>query len=43
MSVSTVPEQFSRQLHRFSSEGLRVLALAYKPLERSVDLKTIER
>lgn len=39
----TVPQQFSSQLHTFSSEGLRVLALAYKPLHRSVNLKTIER
>lgn len=42
-SLSTVPPQFSSQLHMFSSEGLRVLALAYKPLDRSVNLKTIER
>uniref|UniRef100_H2SUA3 ATPase cation transporting 13A2 n=1 Tax=Takifugu rubripes TaxID=31033 RepID=H2SUA3_TAKRU len=39
----TVPPQFSSQLQMFSSEGLRVLALAYKPLDRTDNLKTIER
>uniref|UniRef100_A0A8C5DSK0 P-type ATPase A domain-containing protein n=1 Tax=Gouania willdenowi TaxID=441366 RepID=A0A8C5DSK0_GOUWI len=29
----TVPPQFSSQLRHFSSEGLRVLAVAYKPLD----------
>ncbi|CAG01724.1 unnamed protein product, partial [Tetraodon nigroviridis] len=41
--AETVPSQFSSQLRTFSSEGLRVLALAYKPLDGSVDLKNIER
>ncbi|XP_053173607.1 cation-transporting ATPase 13A2 isoform X2 [Scomber japonicus] len=39
----TVPAQFSSKLHNFSSEGLRVLALGYKPLDKNTDLKTIER
>lgn len=39
----TVPAKFSSKLHNFSSEGLRVLALAYKPLDTRTDLKTIER
>lgn len=41
--MCTVPPQFSSQLQMFSSEGLRVLALAYKPLDGTVNLKTIER
>ncbi|XP_041859215.1 cation-transporting ATPase 13A2 isoform X2 [Melanotaenia boesemani] len=41
--AETVPAEFSNQLHNFSSEGLRVLALAYKPLDVKSDLKTIER
>nr|XP_046252815.1 cation-transporting ATPase 13A2 isoform X2 [Scatophagus argus]XP_046252816.1 cation-transporting ATPase 13A2 isoform X2 [Scatophagus argus] len=41
--AETVPPQFSSKLHGFSSEGLRVLALAYKPLDRNTDLRTIER
>uniref|UniRef100_A0A674P4G6 ATPase cation transporting 13A2 n=1 Tax=Takifugu rubripes TaxID=31033 RepID=A0A674P4G6_TAKRU len=32
----TVPPQFSSQLQMFSSEGLRVLALAYKELEKDM-------
>lgn len=39
----TVPAQFSSKLRNFSSEGLRVLALGYKPLDEKTDLKTIER
>ncbi|XP_008316832.1 polyamine-transporting ATPase 13A2 isoform X2 [Cynoglossus semilaevis] len=41
--VETVPAQFSSKLRVFSSEGLRVLALAYKPLEINTDLKNIKR
>lgn len=41
--VFTVPSQFSGKLSNFSSEGLRVLALAYKPLDANADFKTIER
>lgn len=39
----TVPAQFSSKLCNFSSEGLRVLALAYKPLDKNTHLRTIER
>lgn len=39
----TVPAEFSSKLHNFSSEGLRVLALAYKPLDGNTNLRTIER
>ncbi|XP_054631130.1 cation-transporting ATPase 13A2 isoform X2 [Dunckerocampus dactyliophorus] len=39
----TVPPQFSSKLHSFSSEGLRVLALAYKPMDKCANLSTIER
>lgn len=39
----TVPAQFSSKLHSFSSEGLRVLAVAYKPLDVNSNLSTIER
>ncbi|XP_031724671.1 polyamine-transporting ATPase 13A2 isoform X2 [Anarrhichthys ocellatus] len=39
----TVPAQFSSELSSFSSEGLRVLALAYKPVDGNTDLRTIER
>lgn len=38
-----VPAQFSGKLQSFSSEGLRVLALAYKPLDSDTDFRTIER
>uniref|UniRef100_A0A8C9WRM5 ATPase cation transporting 13A2 n=1 Tax=Sander lucioperca TaxID=283035 RepID=A0A8C9WRM5_SANLU len=41
--AETVPGQFSSKLHSFSSEGLRVLALAYKPVDGNADLRTIER
>ncbi|XP_040008147.1 cation-transporting ATPase 13A2 isoform X2 [Xiphias gladius] len=41
--AETVPEQFSSKLHHFSSEGLRVLALAYKPLDKTTDFMTTER
>uniref|UniRef100_A0A8C4H1C9 ATPase cation transporting 13A2 n=1 Tax=Dicentrarchus labrax TaxID=13489 RepID=A0A8C4H1C9_DICLA len=41
--AETVPAQFSSKLRNFSSEGLRVLALAYKPLDRSTDFRSIER
>ncbi|XP_076022401.1 polyamine-transporting ATPase 13A2 isoform X2 [Genypterus blacodes] len=39
----TVPVQFSSQLQNFSSDGFRVLALGYKPLDGKTDLTTIER
>ncbi|XP_077371234.1 polyamine-transporting ATPase 13A2 isoform X2 [Festucalex cinctus] len=39
----TVPPQFSKKLCSFSSEGLRVLALSYKPLDTSADLSATER
>ncbi|XP_036959731.1 cation-transporting ATPase 13A2 isoform X2 [Acanthopagrus latus] len=39
----TVPAQFSGKLQSFSSEGLRVLALAYKPLDSNTDFRNIER
>jgi len=39
----TVPAQFSSVLGGFSSEGLRVLALGYKPVDGSTDLRAIER
>ncbi|XP_077434192.1 polyamine-transporting ATPase 13A2 [Vanacampus margaritifer] len=39
----TVPPQFSKKLCNFSSEGLRVLALSYKPLDTSTDLSATER
>ncbi|XP_060931280.1 cation-transporting ATPase 13A2 isoform X2 [Limanda limanda] len=41
--AETVPEQFSSQLRSFSSEGLRVLALGYKPLDDNTDPSTIKR
>ncbi|XP_038579201.1 cation-transporting ATPase 13A2 isoform X1 [Micropterus salmoides] len=41
--AETIPAQFSSKLHSFSSEGLRVLALACKPLDRNTDFRTIER
>uniref|UniRef100_UPI0037E924A7 polyamine-transporting ATPase 13A2 isoform X1 n=2 Tax=Semicossyphus pulcher TaxID=241346 RepID=UPI0037E924A7 len=41
--AETVPTKFSNKLCNFSSEGLRVLALAYKPLDVNTDLSTIER
>ncbi|XP_074537397.1 polyamine-transporting ATPase 13A2 [Halichoeres trimaculatus] len=41
--AETVPAKFSSKLRNFSSEGLRVLALAFKPVEESTDLRTIER
>ncbi|XP_026187758.1 polyamine-transporting ATPase 13A2 [Mastacembelus armatus] len=41
--AETVPEHFSSKLHSFSSEGLRVLALGYKPLDSSTDFRTIKR
>lgn len=41
--AETVPEQFSNELQNFSSEGLRVLALAYKPIDVNSDLKSVER
>lgn len=39
----TVPAQFSSTLRSFSSEGLRVLALACKPVDVISDLSTTER
>uniref|UniRef100_A0AAQ4NNH6 ATPase cation transporting 13A2 n=1 Tax=Gasterosteus aculeatus aculeatus TaxID=481459 RepID=A0AAQ4NNH6_GASAC len=41
--AETVPQQFSSKLRSFSSEGLRVLALACKPVDERTDLGTIER
>ncbi|XP_068454517.1 polyamine-transporting ATPase 13A2 isoform X2 [Clinocottus analis] len=41
--AETVPAQFSSELSGFSSEGLRVLALGYKPVDRNTDLRAIER
>uniref|UniRef100_A0A3Q2ZT71 ATPase cation transporting 13A2 n=1 Tax=Kryptolebias marmoratus TaxID=37003 RepID=A0A3Q2ZT71_KRYMA len=41
--ADTVPPQFSSTLHTFSSEGLRVLALACKPVDVNSDLINIER
>ncbi|KAM9351292.1 polyamine-transporting ATPase 13A2 isoform 2-T2 [Symphorus nematophorus] len=41
--AETVPAHFSSKLQNFSSEGLRVLALAYKPLDKNTDFRTIER
>lgn len=43
MFAFPVPAQFSSKLHSFSSEGLRVLAVAYKPLNVNSNLSTIER
>ncbi|XP_051915684.1 cation-transporting ATPase 13A2 isoform X2 [Hippocampus zosterae] len=39
----TVPPEFSKKLSSFSSEGLRVLALSYKPMDTSTDLRAAER
>lgn len=39
----TVPAQFTSKLRSFASEGLRVLALGYKPFDRNTDFRTIER
>ncbi|KAI1892648.1 hypothetical protein AGOR_G00135730 [Albula goreensis] len=39
----SVPALFSDALRHFASEGFRVLALAYKPLDGQMDLNTIER
>ncbi|XP_047235838.1 polyamine-transporting ATPase 13A2-like isoform X1 [Girardinichthys multiradiatus] len=39
----TVPAEFSSTLRNFSSEGLRVLALACKPVDINSDLMNIER
>ncbi|XP_075882628.1 polyamine-transporting ATPase 13A2 isoform X2 [Nelusetta ayraudi] len=41
--TETVPSQFAAKLSSFSRDGLRVLALAYKPLDASTDFKTTER
>ncbi|XP_013856511.1 probable cation-transporting ATPase 13A2, partial [Austrofundulus limnaeus] len=41
--ADTVPPQFSSTLRSFSSEGLRVLALACKPVDMNSDLMNIER
>ncbi|XP_029291341.1 polyamine-transporting ATPase 13A2 isoform X2 [Cottoperca gobio] len=41
--AETVPAQFSSTLRSFSSEGLRVLALAYKPVDGNTDFRKIER
>ncbi|KAL1021114.1 hypothetical protein UPYG_G00009000 [Umbra pygmaea] len=39
----SVPAQFSNTLHSFSSQGFRVLALAYKTLDGQTDLSNIKR
>ncbi|XP_063065019.1 cation-transporting ATPase 13A2 isoform X2 [Engraulis encrasicolus] len=39
----TVPAQFSTTLRSFASEGFRVLALAYKPLDEKTDVHSISR
>ncbi|MEQ2244296.1 hypothetical protein ILYODFUR_015611, partial [Ilyodon furcidens] len=39
----TVPEEFSSTLRTFSREGLRVLALACKPVDINSDVKNTER
>ncbi|KAJ8371004.1 hypothetical protein SKAU_G00110320 [Synaphobranchus kaupii] len=39
----SVPPQFSETLRDFASEGFRVLALAYKPLDGQTDISTIVR
>lgn len=39
----TVPAQFSSKHHKYTSEGLRVLALAYKQVDVDSDLNNIER
>lgn len=41
--TETVPSQFAAKLSSFSRDGLRVLALAYKPLDASTDFKATER
>uniref|UniRef100_A0A669CQH3 ATPase cation transporting 13A2 n=1 Tax=Oreochromis niloticus TaxID=8128 RepID=A0A669CQH3_ORENI len=41
--TQTVPAQFSSKLHSFSSEGLRVLAVAYKPLDVNSNLREVEK
>ncbi|XP_061592623.1 cation-transporting ATPase 13A2 isoform X2 [Cololabis saira] len=41
--AETVPSQFSSTLRSFSSEGLRVLALACKPVDVNSDFRNIER
>ncbi|XP_055021515.1 cation-transporting ATPase 13A2 isoform X2 [Boleophthalmus pectinirostris] len=39
----TVPAQFTTTLSNFSKDGLRVLALGYKPIALDTDLNTIQR
>ncbi|XP_068185637.1 polyamine-transporting ATPase 13A2 isoform X2 [Antennarius striatus] len=41
--AESVPSQFSSYLNSFSKEGLRVLALAFRPLDGDTDLTTIQR
>ncbi|KAF3860102.1 hypothetical protein F7725_000357 [Dissostichus mawsoni] len=41
--AETVPAQFSNKLRSFSTEGLRVLALAYKPVDVNTDFSKIKR
>ncbi|KAM6924917.1 polyamine-transporting ATPase 13A2 [Xenentodon cancila] len=41
--AETVPTQFSATLRSFSTDGLRVLALACKPVDVNSDFKNIER
>ncbi|XP_048839261.1 cation-transporting ATPase 13A2 isoform X2 [Brienomyrus brachyistius] len=39
----SIPATFSDTLSHFANDGFRVLALAYKPLDETLCLKTIER
>ncbi|KAJ8257722.1 hypothetical protein GJAV_G00188980 [Gymnothorax javanicus] len=39
----SVPAQFTETLRHFASEGFRVLALAFKPLDVQIDISTVER
>ncbi|XP_029994499.1 cation-transporting ATPase 13A2-like isoform X2 [Sphaeramia orbicularis] len=39
----TVPVHFSSTLGHFSADGLRVLALGYKPLDANTDFRSVER
>ncbi|XP_031422205.1 cation-transporting ATPase 13A2 isoform X2 [Clupea harengus] len=39
----SVPAEFTSTLRSFASEGFRVLALAYKPLDEKTDLNSISR
>lgn len=41
--AETVPAQFSTTLSNFSRDGLRVLAIGYKPFDVATDFNTIQR